>query len=141
MKQLYFAIISVFFSIAFSSCDSKDGDWDPIEVTIDGKYIKKNTIDVPTEGGTYVMTSRNYGVPWLVNIMMDGKFLWDYDDIRHDYAEKGLTFDWLHLETSQQKGYTITFQANTTTTDRTAQFKLECGDAFGSFIFVQKAHE
>lgn len=141
MKQIYFAIISVFFCIAFSSCDNKDGDWAPIEVTIDGKYIKKNTINVPTEGGTYVMTSRNYGVPWLINIMLDGKFLLNDDFVWHDYADKGLTFDWLHLETSQQKGYTITFQPNTTTTDRTAQFKLEYGDAFGSFTFVQNGHE
>lgn len=135
-----FSLFLLLFTTMFclGSCDSKDGDWAPIEMTIDEKYVKKNTIEVPAEGGTYVMSSRNYGVPWLLGIELDGNRLLSEDYPMVGYSENVITHDWLNCTIDNQKGYTITIKPNLTCADRTIRFELECGDAFGAFTFVQK---
>lgn len=141
MKKLTVFLLLLTAAIGTSCYNAKDGDWDPIELTIDGKYIKKNTIDVPADGGTYVMSSRNYGVPWVLNIAIDGSNLWPEGYVMADFPENGITYDWLYYKHDTKNGHTIKLEPNLTSADRIVKFDLECGDAFATFTFIQKHTE
>lgn len=51
----------IIYTIAFLSCTSKDGDWEPMEWEVDtSAYLKKDHIAVPESGGTYTLFCNNY---------------------------------------------------------------------------------
>ena len=56
----------IIYTIAFLSCTSKDGDWEPMEWEVDtSAYLKKDHIAVPESGGTYTLFCNNYATFWF----------------------------------------------------------------------------
>ena len=46
----------IIYTIAFLSCTSKDGDWEPMEWEVDtSAYLKKDHIAVPESGGIMLL--------------------------------------------------------------------------------------
>ena len=63
----------IIYTIAFLSCTSKDGDWEPMEWEVDtSAYLKKDHIAVPESGGTYTLFCNNYATFWLSSVFEDG---------------------------------------------------------------------
>ena len=90
----------IIYTIAFLSCTSKDGDWEPMEWEVDtSAYLKKDHIAVPESGGTYTLFCNNYATFWLSSVFEDGvqietdstvgsaaKGMWSSIEIRMPFA-------------------------------------------------------
>ena len=51
----------IIYTIAFLSCTSKDGDWEPMEWEVDtSAYLKKDHIAVPESGSVIIMLLFGY---------------------------------------------------------------------------------
>ena len=97
----------IIYTIAFLSCTSKDGDWEPMEWEVDtSAYLKKDHIAVPESGGTYTLFCNNYATFWLSSVFEDGVQI--ETDSTVGSAAKGM---WSSIEIRKKAEYNIKLYA------------------------------
>ena len=126
----------VVYALVFFSCESKDGDWDPMEWKIDASaYLKKNCIEVPESGGVYTLFCINYAVFWLSSVFEDGVQI--ETDSSAGSAARGL---WSSIEI-HKNAMIVVISPNNGNLNRCLSVAPTAGDVFSSFIFNQKGKE
>ena len=124
-----------------TSCESEDGKWDPIKLTINGAKCKKSTQDVPVEGGVYKVYSSNYGQLWLIGVMEDGERLKpvgdEYSVVGPEVRYEGSWYDVRYDEAGNIVVSIDALPSGETEVKRSLYLDLESGDAFSSFTFRQ----
>lgn len=135
--------------IAFTGCSQEDGDWDDMVWNISKQTQKDNYgsyIPIPAEGGSCVLTCKNYGF-WVTaavdneennhtdfNQAVPGDSIYFCDDniskIQH------LTTRFASIKWKDQT-MAITFNKNTSGKTRSIIVHVSAGDAFSEFRFVQ----
>ena len=63
IKTLIFTLACIVSSAMLVSCgdDFLNGNWDPIEITVNGIKCKSNVCEVPANGGVFKIFTKNYG--------------------------------------------------------------------------------
>lgn len=135
-KSSLLVVLCLLCSMAFVGCDSKDGDWDPIQITVNGSKCKSSTYKVAAAGGEYKISSKNYGALWLNTVKENGKIVWEpaYDD-----RALHLTAEWYSAEFDDKGNIVVTIQSNEQSSEsRSLTFDVERGDAFGHITLLQE---
>lgn len=115
----------------------------------DYRVIKEGNVSfyhVPSEGGTYTFTCKNYKGFWLADTWFeqDGRkwFFWEemmqQPGFERDWKHYGN--DWIEITVNEGGVLEVVFQPNTGTT-RKADVGVTAGDIFDTFHFVQSAGE
>lgn len=119
--------ILIVILITLFSCESekKEGLWDPMK----WKSNVENNMPVPVSGNTYTFECTNYKSFWISNILENGVNV---------YIEPGKEHsgEW-YTVIVEKNIMTITFSANTTTSDRTLNICVTAGDIFSTLSFNQ----
>ena len=65
--NLFKILLLIIFATTFIACESeeKDGDWEAMKWETNVSNINKNKIEVPNEGGVYVIKCTNYKSFWI----------------------------------------------------------------------------
>lgn len=137
-KSSLLVVLCLLCSMAFIGCDSdlKDGDWDPIQVTVNGSECKSSIYKVATAGGEYKISSKNYGALWLNIVRENGKIVWHpaYDD-----RALHLKAEWYSAEFDNIGNIVVTIQSKEESAEpRSLTFDVERGDAFGHITLLQE---
>ena len=126
----------IIYTIAFLSCTSKDGVWEPMEWEVDtSAYLKKDHIAVPESGGTYTLFCNNYATFWLSSVFEDGVQI--ETDSTVGSAAKGM---WSSIEI-RKNAMIVVISPNDGNLSRCLSVTPTAGDVFSSFIFNQKEKE
>ena len=140
----------IIYTIAFLSCTSKDGDWEPMEWEVDtSAYLKKDHIAVPESGGTYTLFCNNYATFWLSSVFEDGVQIETDSTVGsaakgprrppapRQSAAKGM---WSSIEI-RKNAMIVVISPNDGNLSRCLSVTPTAGDVFSSFIFNQKEKE
>lgn len=119
----------IIYTIAFLSCNSKDGDWEPVDASA---YLKKDYIAVPESGGVYTLFCKNYATFWLSSVFEDGVQI-ELDSTARS-ATKGM---WSSIEI-RKNAMIVVISPNDGNLSRCLSVTPTAGDVFSSFIFNQK---
>lgn len=140
LKRKSFIILGLILSsFALNSCESKDGDVEDIQITINGKNCQSSTFDVSTSGGEYKVYSKNYGTLWLNEITENGNTVWPENHDWLDYKNIHLTQEWYNIQYDESGNIVVNIQAKEKDTpSRSLTFYVECGDAFDTITLSQK---
>lgn len=126
----------IIYTIAFLSCNSEDGDWEPMEWKSDASaYLKKDHIAVPESGGVYTLHCKNYATFWLSSVFEDGVQI-ELDSTARS-AAKGM---WSSVEI-RKNAMIVVISPNDGNPSRCLSVTPTAGDVFSSFIFNQKGKE
>lgn len=131
-------------SIAFTGCkESLDGDWDPIQITVNGKRCKSTTFKVEADGGEYKIFSKNYGELWLNGVIENGNRVWpvylDPENYDWNYRNIHLEKEWYEIQYDNSGNIVVSIMAKEkSAASRTLSFEVEYGDAFGSISLLQE---
>lgn len=124
------------------ACDieGKDGNWDSIQITVNGQRQKSSTYDVPADGGEFKIYSKNYGELWLNRVMEnEDTIVWPEDRDWTDYRNIHLTKEWYEIQYDESGNIVVNIQSKEPSASaRAITFEVECGDAFGSIRLLQK---
>lgn len=123
-------VLSVLFFISSCTCTSKEGEWDPMKWKTDVKMTKDHSISVPSEGGTYLFSCKNYSGIWLsgVNVNEERQEIIDF------HKSEG---DWGHVF-CEQNTLSVTILPNHTGKLRIISVGPTAGDIFDYFTFKQE---
>lgn len=140
MKNQLFIALCMLCSFAFIGCgDPVDGDWDPIQITVNGERCKTSTYKVSADGGEYCIYSKNYGGLWLNAVSENGTVVWPENYDWSDYVNIYLTKDWYEVTYDKNGNIVVIIHAKEKSVpSRTLTFSVECGDAFGSITLLQE---
>lgn len=133
---LFAALIGV---LSFTSCSDDDGDWSPMKWKTSVRTEKDGTINVPSEGGSYVFVCTNYKRPWMSDLkeIIDGKETYysrpcdDNPNSAYSIASPWLTAQW------KDNILTVTVKPNETGKEREMEVGVTAGDIFHTFTFKQ----
>lgn len=138
MKKILLALICSVALCGFTGCDdNKDGDWGPLNYTINGKKYDKPTYKVAAEGGTFTIHGKsNTGCPWLNTILYNGEYVWNVNDdpMKEQYDISG---EWYNVRYVRKDVIEIIIQPNTTKDSRSVLLDLQAGDSFADITFEQ----
>lgn len=75
--NLFKILLLIIFATTFVACESeeKDGDWEAMKWETNVSNINKNKIEVPNEGGVYVIKCTNYKSFWIYALSESGESL------------------------------------------------------------------
>ncbi len=139
LKAKLIVLLSLLCSIAFVGCESKDGDWDPIEITVNGNRYKKSTFKVAQSGGEYKLFSKNYGELWLNEVKENGNKVWPKDYEWSDYKKIHLATEWYDVHYDESGNIVVSISPKEAESEaRSLTFMVECGDAFGNITLLQE---
>lgn len=138
--KLSVVFISLLTSIMLFSCESKDGDWDPmIWESNDVSNVNKNqnNIEVPQAGISYVFTCKNYKYFWIYAIWENGKQIGDEQQFidSQRYEDSCMS---IRIEENRMN---VTVFPNEERQIRNISIGVTAGDIFDSFDFKQKGKE
>ena len=148
MKRIFKSIRVLFVFVGILLClplfvgcseeELKDGDWPPIQFMVNETQCKKNTFNVSPEGGEYKLYSKNYGILWLMGIDEDSNPVWPTADSNPDFMKIHLERGWYEVQYDEQGNIVVSIlPLSEEVSSRSLRFQVECGDAFGSFTFMQ----
>lgn len=131
MNRISLLLYIILSMLAYSSCRSEDGDWELMKWKTDAD-IKKGTVDVPVDGGTYVFTCKNYNLFWLSSVLENERSI-NIDIDKGKYA----TGEWSCISIAKNV-MTVTISKNNNSFERILTVDMTAGDVFSSFTFRQK---
>ena len=109
--NLFKILLLIIFATTFVACESeeKDGGWESMKWETNVSNINKNKIEVPNEGGVYVIKCTNYKSFWInASIKIDDGSI-----------------------------MTVSILSNSSDDNRTLEIGIQAGDVFDSFLFEQ----
>ena len=131
--NLFKILLLIIFATTFVACESqeKDGDWETMKWETNVSNINKNKIEVPNEGGVYVIKCTNYKSFWIYAFSENGESL----PIR--YEDEKIEREWYSIKIDDGSIMTVSILSNSSDDNRTLEIGIQAGDVFDSFLFEQ----
>ena len=131
--NLFKILLLIIFATTFVACESeeKDGDWEPMKWETNVSNINKNKIEVPNEGGVYVIKCTNYKSFWINALSESG------ESLPIDNEDEKIEREWYFIKINDGNTMTVSILSNSSDDNRTLEIGIQAGNAFDSFLFEQ----
>ena len=132
--NLFKILLLIIFATTFIACESeeKDGDWEAMKWETNASNINKNKIEVPKEGGVYVIKCTNYKSFWINALSESG------ESFSISYEDEKIEREWYSIKIDDGNTMTVSILSNSSDDNRTLEIGIQAGNAFDSFLFEQK---
>ena len=132
--NLFKILLLIIFATTFIACESeeKDGDWEAMKWETNASNINKNKIEVPNEGGVYVIKCTNYKSFWINALSESG------ESLSISYEDEKIEREWYSIKINDGNTMTVSILSNSSDDNRTLEIGIQAGNAFDSFLFEQK---
>ena len=126
-------VLLIIFATTFVACESeeKDGDWEAMKWETNVSNINKNKIEVPNEGGVYVIKCTNYKSFWINALSESG------ESLPIDNEDEKIEREWYSIKINDGNTMTVSILSNSSDDNRTLEIGIQAGNAFDSFLFEQ----
>ena len=131
--NLFKILLLIIFATTFVACESeeKDGDWEAMKWETNVSNINKNKIEVPNEGGVYVIKCTNYKSFWINALSENG------ESLPIDNEDEKIEREWYSIKINDGNTMTVSILSNSSDDNRTLEIGIQAGNAFDSFLFEQ----
>ncbi len=131
--NLFKILLLIIFATTFVACESeeKDGDWEAMKWETNVSNINKNKIEVPNEGGVYVIKCTNYKSFWINALSESG------ESLPISYEDEKIEREWYSIKIDDGSTMTVSILSNSSDDNRTLKIGIQSGNAFDSFLFEQ----
>ena len=131
--NLFKILLLIIFATTFVACESeeKDGDWEAMKWETNVSNINKNKIEVPNEGGVYVIKCTNYKSFWIYALSESG------ESLPIDNEDEKIEREWYSIKINDGNTMTVSILSNSSDYNRTLEIGIQAGNAFDSFLFEQ----
>ena len=131
--NLFKILLLIIFATTFVACESeeKDGDWEAMKWETNVSNINKNKIEVPNEGGVYVIKCTNYKSFWINALSESG------ESLPIDYEDEKIEREWYSIKINDGNTMTVSILSNSSDDNRTLKIGIQAENAFDSFLFEQ----
>ena len=131
--NLFKILLLIIFATTFIACESeeKDGDWEAMKWETNASNINKNKIEVPKEGGVYVIKCTNYKSFWINALSESG------ESLSISYEDEKIEREWYSIKIDDGNTMTVSILSNSSDDNRTLEIGIQAGNAFDSFLFEQ----
>ena len=131
--NLFKILLLIIFATTFVACESeeKDGDWEAMKWETNVSNINKNKIEVPNEGGVYVIKCTNYKSFWINALSESG------ESFSISYEDEKIEREWYSIKIDDGNTMTVSILSNSSDDNRTLEIGIQAGNAFDSFLFEQ----
>ena len=131
--NLFKILLLIIFATTFVACESeeKDGDWEAMKWETNVSNINKNKIEVPNEGGVYVIKCTNYKSFWINALSESG------ESLSISYEDEKIEREWYSIKINDGNTMTVSILSNSSDDNRTLEIGIQAGNAFDSFLFEQ----
>lgn len=131
--NLFKILLLIIFATTFVACESeeKDGDWEAMKWETNVSNINKNKIEVPNEGGVYVIKCTNYKRFWIYALSESG------ESLPIDNEDEKIEREWYSIKINDGNTMTVSILSNSSDDNRTLEIGIQAGNAFDSFLFEQ----
>ena len=131
--NLFKILLLIIFATTFIACESeeKDGDWEAMKWETNASNINKNKIEVPKEGGVYVIKCTNYKSFWINALSESG------ESLSISYEDEKIEREWYSIKIDDGNTMTVSILSNSSDDNRTLGIGIQAGNAFDSFLFEQ----
>lgn len=131
--NLFKFLLLIIFATTFVACESegKDGDWEAMKWETNVSNINKNKIEVPNEGGVYVIKCTNYKSFWINALSESG------ESLPIDNEDEKIEREWYSIKINDGNTMTVSILSNSSDDNRTLEIGIQAGNAFDSFLFEQ----
>ncbi len=131
--NLFKILLLIIFATTFVACESeeKDGDWEAMKWETNVSNINKNKIEVPNEGGVYVIKCTNYKSFWINALSESG------ESLPIDNEDEKIEREWYFIKINDGNTMTVSILSNSSDDNRTLEIGIQAGNAFDSFLFEQ----
>ena len=130
---LFKILLLIIFATTFVACESeeKDGDWEAMKWETNVSNINKNKIEVPNEGGVYVIKCTNYKSFWINALSESG------ESLPIDNEDEKIEREWYSIKINDGNTMTVSILSNSSDDNRTLKIGIQAENAFDSFLFEQ----
>ena len=131
--NLFKILLLIIFATTFVACESeeKDGDWEAMKWETNVSNINKNKIEVPNEGGVYVIKCTNYKSFWINALSENG------ESLPIDNEDEKIEREWYSIKINDGNTMTVSILSNSSDDNRTFKIGIQAENAFDSFLFEQ----
>lgn len=131
--NLFKILLLIIFATTFVACESeeKDGDWEAMKWETNVSNINKNKIEVPNEGGVYVIKCTNYKSFWIYALSESG------ESLPIDNEDEKIEREWYSIKINDGNTMTVSILSNSSDDNRTLEIGIQAENAFDSFLFEQ----
>ena len=131
--NLFKILLLIIFATTFVACESeeKDGDWEAMKWETNVSNINKNKIEVPNEGGVYVIKCTNYKSFWINALSENG------ESLPIDNEDEKIEREWYSIKINDGNTMTVSILSNSSDDNRTLEIGIQAENAFDSFLFEQ----
>ena len=131
--NLFKILLLIIFATTFVACESqeKNGDWESMKWETNVSNINKNKIEVPNEGGVYVIKCTNYKSFWINALSESG------ESLPIDNEDEKIEREWYFIKINDGNTMTVSILSNSSDDNRTLEIGIQAGNAFDSFLFEQ----
>ena len=131
--NLFKILLLIIFATTFVAWESeeKDGDWEAMKWETNVSNINKNKIEVPNEGGVYVIKCTNYKSFWIYALSESG------ESLPIDNEDEKIEREWYSIKINDGNTMTVSILSNSSDDNRTLEIGIQAGNAFDSFLFEQ----
>ena len=131
--NLFKILLLIIFATTFVACESqeKNGDWESMKWETNVSNINKNKIEVPNEGGVYVIKCTNYKSFWINALSESG------ESLPISYEDEKIEREWYSIKIDDGNTMTVSILSNSSDDNRTLKIGIQAGDVFDSFLFEQ----
>ena len=131
--NLFKILLLIIFATTFVACESeeKDGDWETMKWETNVSNINKNKIEVPNEGGVYVIKCTNYKSFWINALSENG------ESLPIDNEDEKIEREWYSIKINDGNTMTVSILSNSSDDNRTLKIGIQAENAFDSFLFEQ----
>lgn len=131
--NLFKILLLIIFATTFVACESegKDGDREAMKWETNVSNINKNKIEVPNEGGVYVIKCTNYKSFWIYALSESG------ESLPIDNEDEKIEREWYSIKINDGNTMTVSILSNSSDDNRTLEIGIQAGNAFDSFLFEQ----
>ena len=131
--NLFKILLLIIFATTFVACESeeKDGDWEAMKWETNVSNINKNKIEVPNEGGVYVIKCTNYKSFWINALSESG------ESLPIDNEDEKIEREWYSIKINDGNTMTVSILSNSSDDNRTLKIGIQAENAFDSFLFEQ----
>lgn len=143
IKKTFFIASLLLGSVALAGCSDekelRDGEWPPIQFTVNEVQCKTSVYKVGPDGGEYKVSSSNYDNFWINSIWEDSLLMWPEGGNPRPSLEAHLTTDWYEVQYDIKCNLVVSIQPKTKDSpSRSLQFRMQSGDGFGTITLSQE---
>ena len=129
--NLFKILLLIIFATTFVACEIEDGDWEAMKWETNVSNINKNKIEVPNEGGVYVIKCTNYKSFWINALSENG------ESLPIDNEDEKIEREWYSIKINDGNTMTVSILSNSSDDNRTLKIGIQAENAFDSFLFEQ----